>query len=248
MTPVQSPEAAGGQSSRYERNLAGGLEGKYLHVAAELQPGSRVLDVGGSSGYFSEALTAKGHTVALLDHDPASVATARARGLDARACDLNSTAAFSAVAGRQFDAILFMDVLEHVIDPHTVLLQARALLAPGGRVIVTGPNVAYWAVRLKLLSGRWDYAETGIMDRTHLRWFTFQTWQDLLASAGYDVTKAVACEGMLPKEQWLRRLGFSAARLARLRTKELAARPGLWGIVFLFIARPRQDAPSDSPR
>lgn len=220
----------------YERRFNSGLEGKYSSVYNELPTNSRVLDVGGSSGYFSSFMMSQGHKVTLLDGDPHAIRLAHERGIEAYAADLNAGDCLSALSGRRFDAILFMDVLEHLIDPSALLRNAQRLLEPDGKIIVTGPNAAYWAVRLNLLIGNWDYTDTGIMDRTHLRWFTFGTWQHLITSSGYAVQSSTACEGMIPKEQWLQRLGFSSSAVTRLRCRMLKSRPQMWGIVFLFVA------------
>jgi hypothetical protein len=70
-----------------------------------------------------------------------------------------------------------------------LLQQCRALLKPNGRVLVSLPNVANITVRLNLLFGRWTYADRGIMDRTHLRFFTRRTARQFLESAGFHVTE-----------------------------------------------------------
>lgn len=233
-------DPAAEQSTRYERDLTTGLVGKYLQVAQVLLPRSRVLDLGGSSGYFSRWLVDAGHSVVLLDSDRESVAAAHSRGIDARVADLNSSV-WSNSVGERFDAILMMDVLEHVTDPQATLHQARSLLSPEGRLLITGPNVAYWWMRLNLLRGRWDYADAGIMDRTHLWWFTFSTWRTLVEKAGYDVMKIEACEGMLPKEQWLTRL-LGIPRVDRLRASLVSRMPSIFGTVFLIVAQARSEA------
>jgi SAM-dependent methyltransferase len=72
----------------------------------------------------------------------------------------------------RFDTIVFADVLEHLPDPVEALRRYRRLLAPGGKILVSVPNVAVWNVRLGLLLGRFRYTATGTLDRTHLRFFT----------------------------------------------------------------------------
>src|SRR5205823_7166679 len=86
-----------------------------------------------------------------------------------------------------FDAIVCADVLEHLRDPAAALAAVRHALAPDGEVVISIPNVAHLWVRLSLLAGRFDYAERGILDRTHLRFFTRRTLLALLARAGLAV-------------------------------------------------------------
>jgi len=85
----------------------------------------------------------------------------------------------------QFDAILCGDVLEHLRDPEIPLRAFHRLLAPNGRLLISVPNVAQIRIRLMLLRGRWDYTPEGIMDETHLRWFTLANLRALVAQCGW---------------------------------------------------------------
>jgi 2-polyprenyl-3-methyl-5-hydroxy-6-metoxy-1,4-benzoquinol methylase len=103
-----------------------------------------------------------------------------------------------------FDVILFGDVLEHTRYPERILLQAKNLLKTGGRIVVSVPNVAHWRVRLGLLFGRFEYGDSGILDRTHLRFFTRQSAQALLENSGYHVLATDVAGYSLP--HWLIRM------------------------------------------
>ncbi len=74
--------------------------------------------------------------------------------------------------GEQFDLVTYGDVLEHLLEPQDVLRETRNLLAPGGRVLISLPNIAFWTMRVKLLMGRFEYESMGLLDYTHLRFFT----------------------------------------------------------------------------
>jgi 2-polyprenyl-3-methyl-5-hydroxy-6-metoxy-1,4-benzoquinol methylase len=88
------------------------------------------------------------------------------------------------------DLLLLLDVLEHLRDPWTRLAELRALLTPTGVVIASIPNVRNIKVlRPLLLSGEWQYQSSGILDRTHLRFFTRGTVLELFAGAGYEIQK-----------------------------------------------------------
>ncbi len=87
----------------------------------------------------------------------------------------------------EFDHILFMDVLEHLRDPAALLKKLRPFLKAEGTIIISIPNVANLSVRSGLLFGRWNYTEYGIMDRTHLRFFTRKTATALVTGAGYSI-------------------------------------------------------------
>ncbi|HEY4908023.1 MAG TPA: class I SAM-dependent methyltransferase [Methylomirabilota bacterium] len=157
--------------------------------------GRRALDVGAADGFLAELLTRQGWQVTALERDPAQAAKARGRCHDVIIADLDEAA--PRLEG-VFDAIVYGDVLEHLADPLPVLVALNRSLAPGGRVIVSVPNVAHLWVRLSLLLGRWEYADRGILDRTHVRFFTRRSFARLLGDAGLDLEELVATPVPLP--------------------------------------------------
>jgi len=148
----------------------------------------RVLDVGCATGFLGEALAAQGCTVTGVESDPQAALKARAHLDEVVEADLNATAIADLFPGREFDAIVFGDVLEHLMDPDAVLGSAVKLLAAGGIVVMSIPNVAHGSLRLALLQGRWDYRETGLLDRTHRRFFTREAVARMVAEAGLHIT------------------------------------------------------------
>jgi SAM-dependent methyltransferase len=157
--------------------------------------GRRALDVGAADGFLAELLTRQGWQVTALERDPAQAAKARGRCHEVIVADLDQAA--PRLQG-SFDAIVYGDVLEHLNDPLPVLVALDRALSPDGRVIVSVPNVAHLWVRLSLAMGRWDYADRGILDRTHLRFFTKRTLGAFLRDAGLGVEELVATPVPLP--------------------------------------------------
>jgi len=151
-------------------------------------PNRRVLDVGCSTGFLGEALAVQGCTVTGVELDPQAAAEARTRLEAVVEADLNVMTLAELFPGRDFDAIVFGDVLEHLMDPDAVLRSAVQLLAPGGAVVICVPNVTHGSLRLALLQGRWDYRETGLLDRTHVRFFTRESVLRMVADAGLHIT------------------------------------------------------------
>ena len=84
---------------------------------------------------------------------------------------------------------MFADVLEHLVDPWGVLRMLRPLLSPSGCVLLSVPNIAHWTARANLLLGRFDYTDGYLMDRTHLRWFTWKSARQMAAIAGYRIVE-----------------------------------------------------------
>lgn len=145
----------------------------------------RVLEVGCSTGYMGAFLQGRGHTVTGVEPQPAAAAAAK-RVLGEVFC--GTLGDFVAAApGTHFDVITLADVLEHIADPVAALRLCGELLAPGGHVVISVPNVTHGSVRAMMLDGRWDYQELGILDRTHLRFFSRRGLLECLGNAGMAV-------------------------------------------------------------
>lgn len=193
---------------------------------------SRVLELGCASGYLSGYMErALGCRVTGLEFDPAATAIAAQRCSEVHTVDLDAPDALQAAqASAPYDVLLAAAVLEHLKYPERLLQQARALLKPGARVIVSLPNIAYWRLRLMLLAGRFDYTDYGVMDRTHLRLYTAKTGRALLAEQGYTVEALhIAGSG----------LQNALNALARRQRRPLPAPvlPGLFAYELIYMAR-----------
>jgi 2-polyprenyl-3-methyl-5-hydroxy-6-metoxy-1,4-benzoquinol methylase len=138
----------------------------------------RVLDVGCGQGELAYALKQRGHTVTGIDFR-----TPRFSLDEFIEADL-SDGVLPLAPGRTFDTILLADVLEHMADPSKLLREAKSRLAPGGNLLVSLPNAVHWSVRLQVASGRFDYTNKGILDRSHLRFFTKASAERLFAESG----------------------------------------------------------------
>jgi 2-polyprenyl-3-methyl-5-hydroxy-6-metoxy-1,4-benzoquinol methylase len=91
---------------------------------------------------------------------------------------------------RQYDAVIASHVLEHICYPQTLLAAVKNKLATDGVFVIALPNIMCWRYRIKLLIGKFDYTETGVMDYTHFRWYTFESAQRLLAENGFNVVES----------------------------------------------------------
>ena len=145
-----------------------------------------VLETGCSTGFLSRLIAANGSRVVgiELDKEAAQIATQHCQRV--LSCNLNFPEWVEEV-GERFDLITFGDVLEHLTDPLAVLRQTQEILNPGGRVLICLPNIAHWTIRAKLLGGNFRYQSTGILDFTHLRFFTVETAKEFIADAGYRI-------------------------------------------------------------
>lgn len=147
---------------------------------------ARVLDVGCSTGFLARRLQARGATVVGLELDERAAAQAR-RFCEAVHVGDVETMDLPLEEG-SFDAIVCGDFIEHLRDPRAFLTRIRPFLAPHGKLVLSTPNIANWAMRLGLLFGRFRYTEWGILDRTHTHLFTRKTLNECLETAGYRVS------------------------------------------------------------
>lgn len=217
-----APEAA--PQERYQfKPFPGSSHVWALGELAGLPTSARVLDIGPGSGAIGLELRERG--LSALD----------AVEIDPRARE-HVTPIYRRVeetvrplAGNKYDVILLLDVLEHLADPASFLDDAAVLLAPGGAVLLSVPNVAHWSVRLSLLAGRFEYTERGILDKTHLHFFTGRHLDRMLeARCGLRITER---NGSISPVQFL--LPEGAARsgafalFSRLRQGAARLAPGL---------------------
>ncbi|MHA7600621.1 class I SAM-dependent methyltransferase [Alicycliphilus sp. T452] len=147
--------------------------------------GASVLELGPGPGAMTQVLRARGQAVTVVENDPAALQALQPLGVQAVEADLDGLAWLDALQGRRFDAILACDVLEHLRSPEQVLKALAGLLQPMGSLVVSLPNIAYAGVVAALRAGVFDYADKGLLDRTHLRFFTRRSIEQLLMDCGW---------------------------------------------------------------
>ncbi len=154
-----------------------------------------VLDVGCHMGALGAAYRLRNPRARVLgvDHMPAAVRVAARRLTEVACIDIESDPLpFEAPGG--YDCIIYGDVLEHLRDPWRIMREHAALLSPRGVMLICVPNAAHWAVPLRLINGSFDYEDQGVLDRTHLRWFTLASMEKALHATGLqtcDVTPRI---------------------------------------------------------
>jgi len=144
---------------------------------------ARVLELGPATGYMSRVFAERGCAVVGVEVDPDMAKRAGEVCERVIVGDLDQLDFDAELGEDRFDVIVAADVLEHLKDPHDVLTRLRPFLKPDGAFIVSVPNVAHGSVRLALLSGHFDYREIGLLDSTHLRFFTRESLEQLLDEA-----------------------------------------------------------------
>lgn len=168
-----------------EVDLAAAPDTSHAKMVELVGSNKRVLDVGCSTGYLARVLNGLGNTVAGVEYDAAAAKEAEPDLEKLVVGDLEALDLVAEFGEGSFDVVVFGDVLEHLRDPLPVLRRARPLLAPGGSVIISVPNVAHGDVRMALLKGRFRYTKLGLLDETHTRFFTRENLDPFLRDAGF---------------------------------------------------------------
>jgi 2-polyprenyl-3-methyl-5-hydroxy-6-metoxy-1,4-benzoquinol methylase len=187
--------------SYYTNNLFDPKEknNPWSQVYAHVPEGSRVLDIGCSSGNFGQVLIKdKKCEVIGLDLDKEDIGRAKkvltqayVRNIERDSVDDLGT----------FDVVMFIDVLEHLMDPVAALEKAKKLLKPKGRIVFSIPNMAHVSVRLMLLKGFFEYTPIGVLDRTHLHYYDEVEVKNLFASSQLKVAEITPVLWTYPKSK-----------------------------------------------
>lgn len=174
---------------------------------------TRLLDVGCATGAFVDALRERQPALETwgIEADPVAIRSAKQR------IGTLIVGHFPEVRdqlpGGSFDCVVFNDVLEHMVEPDLALRAAAPLLTPSGRVIASIPNVRHVSVLAQLIGrGEFRYTDTGILDRTHLRFFTKRSILRLFGECGWHVEQIVGINWT----PWARLPGWVQRRVSAL--------------------------------
>jgi O-antigen biosynthesis protein len=145
----------------------------------------QVVDFGCATGYFARLMTRQECIITGVEINQDAANAAKQYCQEVIVADLDFVSVTEILPDRRFDVAVFGDVLEHLRDPWQVLRDTKQILTKDGYIVASIPNIAHGAIRLALLQGKFEYTELGILDNTHLRFFTRKTVEDLLENSGY---------------------------------------------------------------
>lgn len=193
---------------------------------------TRILDIGAGSGAIGGVLKNRGfkelHAVEIDENSRTVIAP-------------NYLTVYSGIeeAAGPYDCVLILDVLEHLVKPEDFLKLVLLKLAAGGRLLISLPNIAHWSIRLSLLAGYFNYTERGLLDKTHLRFFTRASAVKFFSAfPGLRIEKIEASieplELLLPEELYDNSV---FAFLSGVRMKIASLLPGLMAYQNLFVLR-----------
>lgn len=168
--------------------------------------GLTALEIGCGHGATGAYALSTGACASYTGVEIAEQAAARARDVLTEVVVGNVEEVVLPFAPESFDVLILSEVLEHLVDPWVVVQRLAPLMRPGARVFASSPNVAHKDIVKQLLRGRWDLADMGAMDRTHLRWFTPATYTEMFETAGFTIEQV----GPLNPHRRFRQRLFSA--------------------------------------
>ncbi len=172
----------------YEIDLATDTTG--AKVVRLVGKGRKVLELGCGPGHMSRVLKGKMHCEVFgVEMDAEAAAHAMPYCESVTVCNLDECDIEKLFGGKKFDVIVMADVLEHLKNPERTLAQCRGLLGPDGRIVVSIPNVTHKGIISCLLAGQFPYRELGLLDATHLRFFTGYSFRRILADCGFLIEK-----------------------------------------------------------
>ena len=223
--------------SRYPwKEIPGSSHAVLLARLARLGDGLSILDVGFGAGHLARRIRSRCRYLAGIELDPEAAREGSAFFDDPVLDDV--VRGLSGPWRETFDVVVAADILEHLPEPGRALDLFRPLLRDAGLLLVSLPNVANVTVRLALLLGRFPRTERGILDRTHLRFFTRRSGRELLEAHGFRVVRETPTA--MPVELALPLLGRSPLGPLVRAGAALSARawPGMFGYQFVYEARP----------
>jgi 2-polyprenyl-3-methyl-5-hydroxy-6-metoxy-1,4-benzoquinol methylase/predicted nucleic acid-binding Zn-ribbon protein len=186
MSARYDPDAAMTKMYGAEINLD--VENAHTRVIRMVGRGKRVLELGCGIGHMTRVFTARGCTVTAVEVSIDAVAQARDSGARIIAGDLETIDWASTVGDDRFDVIVAADVLEHLRNPTSVLMKAGKYLADDGAIVASIPNIAHLSVIAELLQGRFGYQPTGLLDDSHVRFFTRNSLYECFEEAGFEIS------------------------------------------------------------
>ena len=156
--------------------------------------GSRVLEIGCATGFMGEYLVQEKSCSFLgVEASAEQSAVAASRGLELISGYLEEQTVQEQIERSinehgPFQIIFMSQVIEHIAEPEKTLALLQQWMGPDCSLVISTCSIAHWRCRLRLLFGKWQYEEYGVFDRSHLRFFTIQSFQSLLEECGYRVT------------------------------------------------------------
>jgi 2-polyprenyl-3-methyl-5-hydroxy-6-metoxy-1,4-benzoquinol methylase/glycosyltransferase involved in cell wall biosynthesis len=232
------PKAKESGSCRYHIEIDVNSNSSHATMLRLIGNGKRVLELGCSVGDMSRILRDRDCQVVAIEIDAQAAERASVFCENVIVGDLDHLDLERELGPQKFDVVVAGDVLEHLKDPLTVLKAMKSLLRPEGYVVVSIPNVAHFSVRLALLGGKFPYGETGLLDRTHLRFFTRDSVETLFEDAGFAIGHLQRIDDGVPAEPARYEVPYNPGVIPREAFEALSRDPEAWTYQFVVVGYP----------
>ena len=219
---------------RYDTEIDLRQESTHTRVLSFVGMRQRVLELGCSTGQMSRVLQERGCQVVAIEEDVEAAKRAEEHCERLVVGDLEQLDFDVELGDRRFDVIVAADVLEHLKDPESVLRRLRPFLAPGGYLVASIPNVTHGSVRLALLAGSFPYAETGLLDRTHLRFYDRASMSEMLSRGSFSPVHVDTVDLEIDRSE----VPFNLGEPARAFVEALSDQPDALTYQFVVVAYP----------
>ncbi len=216
---------------------------------ASIPKTARILDIGCSGGAIGKALRERGFTaLEAIEIDEETRERARPVYNRIEASIEPFLASVSSSKEARFDVLLLLDVIEHMAEPEAFLTTASQVLNPGGIILLSVPNITHWSVRLPMLFGCFNYTERGILDRTHLQFFTTRRVREIpaqVSSLALQVHQGSIAPAEFVLPQWISNSAwFEVVR--RVRRFAAYAWPSMFAFQHLAVLHRTAEATTSS--
>ena len=223
----------------YQRTVDGDTQDSLSVIASLIEPGQTLLDLGMGTGGLGQFLSQRHAIVADgVTLNPAEAEIARAWYRHALVADLDRDDLGALFGAQRYDCIVCADVLEHLKAPQNILAQCQALLKPGGRLLTSVPNAGYCGLVAELIQGDFRYRSEGLLDSTHLRFFTRTSLQRFFDENGWTTQSIRITQRDLPASEF--RVAFDSLPPAVAR--HLLALPDALTYQFISVLQPADPA------
>ena len=223
------------------------LHSSHEFVKLAVGRGQEILDVGCGEGFLAEQIQAMGNHVTGIDFLPKAARQEAFDGYIQGDLEHGIDPDTPALRGREFDKVLLLDVLEHLRTPEKLLRDCLPFLKSNGHLVISLPNVANITVRLMLLFGGFRYTERGLLDKTHLRFFTRKTARRMIEANGYRIVSQKMTIMPLELALGLRPDGLVMKIIQRVLILCTALMPGLFGYQTFLIAQKERGSAERRP-
>lgn len=182
--------------SKYHQSIDIDAHSSVAHILKAVRPNTTVLEFGASTGYMTqymkESLGCQVSIIEIDHHDGLEASQWAESSLIGSTGDIDSYCWINFYSDERFDHIIFSDVLEHLKDPWNVLEKSTKLLSPEGSILISVPNISHNSVIIDLINNKFDYRDLGLLDNTHVRFFTRPSLQKMVEGAGLRIEKEMS--------------------------------------------------------